>query len=912
MAIIKTPDQRVRVFISSTINELADERKAAREAISNLRLIPVFFEAGARPHPPRDLYSAYLEQSHIFLGIYWNSYGWVAPGAEISGLEDEYRLCGNKKPKLIYVKKSAERQPQLNGLLADIEKSETACYQAFSDAAELQKLIENDLSVLMSEIFENALLDNKQSTRTAQEISEITHHKLVELPHIRSEIYGRDEDLQKVSELITKPGIALVTLLGAGGTGKTTLSVHIGHQVKDKFKDGVVFIPLAPVTDYKLVAATIAEVLGVQDSGKQPIEQTLIDFLSDKNFLLVLDNFEQVIDASNFVSDIITRCKDVKILVTSRTSLHIRNERIYNLAPLALPDEDKKITPDELRNFPAIELFVERALEVNPKLQFTKENTEAIIEICQRMDGLPLAIELAAARTRFFQPAALMSRIEKTLDLVSKGHKDLPERQQTLRGAIEWSYNLLTEDTQKIFRQLGVFKRSWTMEAADAIINDISVDIEEMTERLLDVSLIKPVLVNHSSEPRFNMLQTVHEYAAEMLEKSAEATATKKRYADYFLQLCVQSERQLWGVNSEPWFDKFEFEFQNIRAAFYIFVENNNYEKAWKLFYLLVPYWHMRTGLNEASTWMQAAKVDSKIDTTDSDLAQISNEVKGKTFLWAAYVEFFLLKIESGYVFVYRSEELLRQTGDDASLISALAMDGGYGVYMKFPDAVEKIMEAEKLAEYSNDLFAKTSIYLWPIQHYFETGELEKAKKNLEDIRQLAIDNDIKYAAGLLFIIQSGFMTLEGRYEESLQYSRETYNALPEKGYKSYKSACMAHIAVSLLMMDKIAEAEPYFLKSLELTRECGEKEGEFHSTLLGSFLYGKKHDYEKACKLFGALNAFIEFSKYPLISTTKTYYEMTRDIVLPDEKDVQRKKWYEEGKKMKIEEAVIYAMKKN
>jgi hypothetical protein len=161
MAIIKTPDQRVRVFISSTINEVAEERKAARKAIENLRLIPVFFEAGARPHPPRDLYSAYLDQSHIFLGIYWNSYGWVAPGSEISGLEDEYRLCGNKKPKLIYVKQSDERQDKLKELLSDIERSESACYQKFSTAEELQKLIENDLSVLLSEIFENALLREK-------------------------------------------------------------------------------------------------------------------------------------------------------------------------------------------------------------------------------------------------------------------------------------------------------------------------------------------------------------------------------------------------------------------------------------------------------------------------------------------------------------------------------------------------------------------------------------------------------------------------------------------------------------------------------------------------------------------------------------------------------------------------------
>ena len=331
MAIIKTPDQRVRVFISSTINELADERKAAREAISNLRLIPVFFEAGARPHPPRDLYSAYLDQSHIFLGIYWNSYGWVAPGAEISGLEDEYRMCGNKKPKLIYVKKSEQRQERLNKLLADIEGSETACYQLFSDASELQRLIENDLSVLMSEIFENALIQGSTKKTDDEFETLITKKKLNTVPLIKSEIFGRDEDLKKLVELISKPATSLITLLGAGGTGKTTLSIHLGHKLIDDFDSGAVFVPLAPITDYKLVAPTIAEVLGIQDSGKQPIEQTIVDYLSDKKMLLILDNFEQVIGASKFISNLISSCSRLKMLITSRTSLHIRNEWIYNL-----------------------------------------------------------------------------------------------------------------------------------------------------------------------------------------------------------------------------------------------------------------------------------------------------------------------------------------------------------------------------------------------------------------------------------------------------------------------------------------------------------------------------------------------------------------------------------------------------
>lgn len=912
MAIIKTPDQRVRVFISSTINELADERKAAREAIGNLRLIPVFFEAGARPHPPRDLYSAYLEQSHIFLGIYWNSYGWVAPGAEISGLEDEYRLCENKKPKLIYVKKSDERQPRLNNLLADIEKSETACYQFFSDATELQKLIENDLSVLMSEIFENAIFDQQQTSIPTAQTLEIKHHKLIELPLIKSEIYGRDEDLKKVSELLSKQGVSLITLLGAGGTGKTTLSIHIADYLKDNFKDGVAFIPLAPVTDYNLVAPTIAYILGVNDSGKQPIEQTLIDFLIDKIFLLVLDNFEQVVDASKFISDIITRCKDVKVLVTSRTSLHIRNERIYNLSPLALPDENKTITPDELRNYPATQLFVERAMEVNPHLQFTRENTEAIIEICQRMDGLPLAIELAAARTRFFQPAALMSRIEKTLDLVSKGHKDLPERQQTLRGAIEWSYNLLIEDTQKIFRQLGVFKRSWTMESADVIINDGNafVDVEEMMERLLDVSLIKPVLVSHSAEPRFNMLQTVHEYAKEMLEKSPEAQETKLRYANYYYDLCVAADGQLWIINSQAWLDKLEYEYQNIRAAYNILVETGNFEKAWNMFSILCSYWTVRGGFSETFQWIKDARIN---DAEFRKTANISKHIIARTLTWAGYCKLFLFQFEKGFAMLNEAEKIAEENNDEYAMLYANLFDGCYGSFMFREDAPAKMAKSLALAEKLNDKLALAMYYCWSYEYYRQQGMSDVMEKNLQRAHEIATEQGNIYIHGAIFILRFSIAAIDPNsdWEKIKQMGHELYNLLPEKGYKGLKAAAMMCIAYTLMMQDKLDEAEAPLMSGLEYSRVAGEMESNVYGSMEASAFFKMKGNDEKAYKIFGALDNFILISGYPLVGGSEAQYNMTKSKLEPDFELVQNKRWYEEGKKLRLEDAIVYALSK-
>ncbi|MCB9250889.1 MAG: DUF4062 domain-containing protein [Flavobacteriales bacterium] len=906
MAVIKTPDQRIRVFISSTIGELAEERKAAREGISNLRLIPVFFEAGARPHPPRDLYSAYLEQSHIFLGIYWNSYGWVAPGADISGLEDEYRLCGNNKPKLIYVKRSDDRQEKLNKLLEDIEKSETACYQFFSDADELQKLIENDLSVLMSEIFESALLEGQKV------VNEYNHlevaRKFFDLPIIKSDLIGRDEDLEKVCDLILRKDVSLITLLGAGGTGKTTLSIHIGHCLKDRFKDGVVFVPLAPITDHKLTASVLADHLGLQDSGKQPMEETLIDFMYDKKILLILDNFEQIIESSTLVSNIISRCGDVKIVITSRTSLHIRNERIYNLLPLMLPEESIRLRGNELLNFPATALFIERAKEVNPSLELNEDNCKAILEICQRMDGLPLAIELAAARTRFFQPAALMSRIDKTLDLVNKGHKDLPERQQTLRAAIEWSYNLLGEETKKVFRQLGIFKRSWTLEAADVIINgtDQNKDIEELTESLLDVSLIKPILVSISAEPRFNMLQTVHEYALEKLLQSEEAEETKRRYALYFYELCRSSEWEIWDVNSQAWLDKLDYELQNIRASFYILIEIKEIEKAWDLFYYMVSFWTLKGGYSEGLEWARSAGIGVPEHEQHKN---ISDAIRGRTLAWAALAKFMLFQIEDAFSYLNTAQAFLEHTEDKIAYAFALTIDACYGAFIGIDYVNDKMLKTIPLVKEVNNPFITIQFSSWSFEYYRQKGEIDTIYKNLDESRILAMNMNNSYLLATILLSKYNLQLVEGNlnFQELIREATEIYNMMPAKGYNGMKSAMISMVAYAYFRLDSPEIWGPMF-KALEYARIAGEKESELYGVMLTSAVFKKAGKNELALKMFGSLEELLEKTNYPLIGASEYQYNEAREIVMKDYVKSANDA-FEQGRKLKLVEAIVLAL---
>ncbi len=903
---IRTPDQRVRVFISSTIHELADERLAARAAISQLRLTPVFFEAGARPHPPRDLYAAYLAQSHVFLAIYGRSYGWVSPGAEISGLEDEYRLSGDK-PRLIYVKRADERDPRLNALLAAIEGSDTACYQLFSDAAELGGLIENDLSMLMSETFESALARGHGEGPPATPAIAARSARRLDLPVLHGNLIGRDADRDRLAALLLRPDVPLVTLIGAGGSGKTSLAAHVSYQVQARFTDGVVFVPLAPVTDWRLVGATIAESLGVQDSGRQPIDATLAEFLADKDLLLILDNFEQVTGASRLVSSLLARAPRLRVLVTSRTSLHVRGEHLYHLSPLAVPADGRRPTADELMQCPATALFLERARAVNPSLALTPENIEAIAQICRRLDGLPLAIELAAARTRFFEPAALTARLRRTLDLVSKGHRDLPERQQTLRAAIEWSYQLLSDDMRRVFRQLGVFRRSWTLDAADVVLGGApAVDIEEVTERLIDVSLIQPVLVSHTAEPRFNMLQTVHEYALEALLESDDGAGTTLRYADYFRQLCLDAEPHLWGATSEAWLDKLEYEYQNGRAAFHIFVDRGLTPRAWEMLPCMVVYWTIRGGFSEGVEWLAAAGVEAFDKHDAPPFAGMPPAIAGRAMTMAAFARLMLLHIEPGFRLVRRAQDLLRETTDVESLAFALVLDGCYGTNMNRDGAQARCEDAETLVERVASPVPRLMFLMWSYSYYAGRGRRDVVAAHLEEVRRLATELEYQYILGSLQIIRYNLALLDDAadYEALARESAAVIRRVPETGYRGLRAAAMVSLGFARMMQRRLAEAREPLQRALEFAREAGEMESHYYTVLAAAQFLGLAGHHEPGLRLLGAVDQFRARSGYGAEGAAERQYQLTWAALNPDGRDLSAEAAYVDGRKLRLDEA--------
>jgi predicted ATPase len=558
--VIRTPDQRLRVFVSSTLQELAPERVVAREAIAQLRLTPVLFELGARPHPPQDLYRAYLEQSDIFIGIYWQRYGWVAPTMEISGLEDEYWLARGK-PQLIYVKTPApDREPRLKDLLAQIQQEGVVSYQKFSETAELGELIANDLALMLTERF---------VLGEAEPAPPEPAPPVMNLPAQRNALVGREPEVARARDFLRRPAIGMLTLTGPGGAGKTRLALDVARGLAHDFPDGVVFVPLDAVREPAQVAGAVARALDVRAGAGQSIAESLLEYLRPRRLLLVLDNFEQVTAAGPQIAEWLTEAPGLKTLITSRAPLHVRGEQELAVPPLEVPDPDSAPRPDRLLRTAAVALFVQRAQDVRPDFQLTAENAAAVAEICRRLDGLPLALELAAARIRVLPPHALLARLERRLPLLTGGARDLPARQQTIRDAIAWSYDLLAPAGQRLFRRLAVFVGGCTLDAAAVVSGpDGAADADTLDgiAALTDANLLQ-VVSRDDDEPRFHMLSMIREYAQEQLEAHDEAGAVRAAHARYYLALAEGARPALAsGAPGAP-LARLEAERDNLRAA---------------------------------------------------------------------------------------------------------------------------------------------------------------------------------------------------------------------------------------------------------------------------------------------------------------------------------------------------------
>ena len=552
------------------------------------------------------------------------------------------------------------------------------------------------------------------------------------LPAQPTPLVGRESELGEVRDLLRAEGVRLLTLTGPGGIGKTRLGLQVAAELLDEFEDSVFFVALAPITDPALVASAIAEPLGVVEAWDQPLEEGLKDYLGGKELLLVLDNFEQVLGGVPLVGNLLAACPKLKVLATSRSVLRVYGEQEYPVPPLELPRPGRLPPIDRLSQYEAVRLFIERAKAARPDFSVTNENAPAVAEICARLDGLPLAIELAAARIKLLPPAAMLERLDSRLKLLRGGSRDLPERQRTLRGTIEWSHALLEEGEQVLFARLAVFSSGRTLEAIEAVCDakgDLPMDALEGVSSLLDKSLLRQE-EGPEGEPRFVMLETIHEYARERLQASGEAEEVRRLHAEYFLTLAEAAEPELSGADQLACLECLEAEHDNFRAALSWSLEKAP-ETALRLAGALARFWEKRSYFSEGSSWLEATLRQgdrAEVATTDS-------ATRAKLLSEAGTFAFFRTDFDHAIVLHGEALELYRQVGDDSGVAFALMCLGAQ--HMEKGDHERAAPFLEEALALSRTIGDKRNT----AGTLHNLGEVERQRDNYERAKALGMES---------------------------------------------------------------------------------------------------------------------------------------------------------------------------
>jgi predicted ATPase len=824
---IRTPDQRLRVFVSSTLKEMAEERAAARRAIETLRLAPVMFELGARPHPAQELYRAYLDQSHIFIGVYGRQYGWVAPGSTISGLEDEY-LLAKDKPKLIYIKKQGgEREPGLSRMLADIRDKDGISYKYFGSAEELEELIEADLSLLLAERFELAgLAGAEPAASSAPGIrpgqSGQTARSCGVLPSPPTPIVGRARQIASAGQILAREETRLLTLSGPGGSGKTRLAVEVARRFGQSF-DAVCYVELASVTDPQFLPDEVARALGIREAGSIPAEQRVLVYLRDRCVLLVLDNFEQIVSAAPFVARILERCPRVTVLATSRVDLRLRGEIELPVPPLSLPPQDAAIDPAGLQAHEAVSMFCQRARAVKPDFEITSQNVDAVAEICRRLDGLPLAIELAAPLIRILSPAAMLSRLKARFPLLSAGAADLPDRQKTMQRTIAWSYDLLDEEEARLFRRLSVFVGGCSLSALQAVCKR-SAELTEEELRHLEALVGKNMTYQRESppgEPRYYMLETIRGFARDRLSESDEQGTILQAHAEFFADLAERVEPELTSGRRDPWMNRLEIELDNLRAVMRRSLnETVDPMCGIRIAGTLGWFWHLRGHLSEGRSWAASLLKLPQVSQRSRERAKILFPAGGLAWSQGDYRTCRALLSESA--------EIFREIGDRHGLVNAQAiLSGGVASLGDYDRALELCEETATLMRESDDRWGLAFVLLWHGDTIIvRTGQTVEARSMFEESLRLSeeIDdtwiraealNHLAVAEGML----GNFEAARGYFEESLSYHERT-------GDRWAVARGLCGQADVLLREGDLEGAKELYLQSLPVWEELGNRLG--------------------------------------------------------------------------------------
>ncbi|HSL44604.1 MAG TPA: tetratricopeptide repeat protein [Anaerolineales bacterium] len=709
-----------------------------------------------------------------------------------------------------------------------------------------------------------------QSQGAGTPAPEVLHNLPVQL----TTFIGRQEEIATTREMLLRKDVQLVTLTGPGGTGKTRLSLEVAASLLDRFRDGVYFVPLADVGDPEQVVARIAQQLEVRSAGSQPLFKNLKDYLRDRNILLLLDNLEQLVSATPVVGELLAVAPALKVLATSRILLSLRGEHELPILPLHTPDLTDSPSVESLAENESVKLFTERARAAQPHFTLTRDNALAVAQICQRLDGLPLAIELAAARIKMLPPQAILTRLSDRLKLLTGGARDLPIRQQTLRSTLDWSYGLLNPQEKALYARLAVFVGGFSLEAAETVCNvENQLDILEGITSLVNNSLLKQEETTEG-EPRFRMLETIRAYALERLTESGEMPELRRAHAHYYAGMIINEAGDgLLGPESTFWLDKLEAEHDNIQAVLdWTQTTSEGRQLALPLLATLTWFWYRRGFFSEGRMWTE--QILASADTEPGPERAAAIQMSSRMALWRGDLHIAVMRAKESLILWQRLE-------DEHSVPMSLMETAVVLINMgNDSEAHTLLKEAEFLFRESGKSYfrAITLVHLGNVS--LGLGNPDEARDWLEQAYPLFQEIGEKW--GLSFVLNNlgEVARVRGDYGQARRYYEESEALLRATGDKGDLARLVHSLGYIALHKEDYARAESQFTESLAMFRKLGNKRGIAECIAGLASLRAKHGKPHLAAQMLGAAEALLGASGAAWWPADRVEVEKTQGII--------------------------------